>query len=520
MKRANRVLALLLAVVLCVSGLLSNAPIASAASFSNSNLQKLAQYINTYGTDSSNGKGKMLVDKRTSGTMTVYFVLQNQSGGLYFNMLTDDSKANKIDTSTEFVLTESSRNISVDHLVIYYSNNKAVDAAKTTKTIDKTTFTSTMSYSVSGSGYYITNSIVSESFHTALRTMCSFFDDYIYSRLGFGLMAIGFNSYDGRGGYGSAGCAYHVYNNSCDATCNYCGVTRVVNHTYSAGCDTTCNVCGNTRTATGGHAFGTWTATDGSVHQRTCSSCGKSESGGHSWNAGTITKQPTCAATGEKIYTCNTCGGTKTETISITTNHSYGSWTKVDDATHQRICTLCSKTESSNHSWNAGIVTKQPTCAATGIKTYTCNTCGSTKTETLAKTTNHTYATGVKVDDNTHKHSCSTCGKEETVAHVWDAGKITVAPTLESTGLKEHSCKDCNATKTVVVPKRANGDLNGDQRIDNKDVEYLLWHTLFPSSYPLELFADFDFNGKVDNKDVEYLLWHTLFPDSYPLQAK
>lgn len=520
MKRVSRVLALLLTVVLCVSGLLQNAPTASAASFSNSNLQKLAQYINTYGASSSDGKGKKVVEKRTSGTTAVYFTIQNQSGGLHFAMITEGTKSSRIETLTEFVLTESSRYISVDHLMLYFSNYKAVDAANTTKSIDKTTYTSTSSYSISGSGYYITNSIFAESFHDAMSTMCAVFDSYIYSRLGFGLKAIGFNSYNGLGGYGSGGCAYHVYNNSCDATCNYCGVTRSVTHTYSAGCDTTCNVCGSVRTATGGHAFGSWVTVDGNVHQRTCSSCNKIESESHKWNAGTITKQPTCAATGVKTYTCSVCGGTKTETIAKNSNHSYGSWTKVNDTTHQRACTLCGKTESANHSYDAGVVTKQPTCAATGVKTYTCKTCGGTKTETLAKTSNHTYAKGIKVDDDRHKHSCTTCGKEETVAHVWDAGTITLAPTLETTGLREHSCKDCDATKTVVVPKRANGDLNGDQNIDNKDVEYLLWHTLFPGSYPLELFADFNFDGNIDNKDVEYLLWHTLFPDSYPLEAK
>ena len=63
----------------------------------------------------------------------------------------------------------------------------------------------------------------------------------------------------------------------------------------------------------------------------------------------------------------------------------------------------------------------------------------------------------------------------------------------------------------------SDGDLDGDGSVNNKDVEYLLWHTLFPTNYPLTKPADFDGNGKVNNKDVEYLLWHTLFPGNYPL---
>ena len=61
------------------------------------------------------------------------------------------------------------------------------------------------------------------------------------------------------------------------------------------------------------------------------------------------------------------------------------------------------------------------------------------------------------------------------------------------------------------------GDLDGNDIVDNRDVEYLLWYTLFPDDYLLTGGADFDGDGVVDNKDVEYLLWYTLFPEEYPL---
>ena len=61
------------------------------------------------------------------------------------------------------------------------------------------------------------------------------------------------------------------------------------------------------------------------------------------------------------------------------------------------------------------------------------------------------------------------------------------------------------------------GDLNEDGSVDNLDVEYLLWHTLFPEEYTLNQDGDFTGDGSVDNLDVEYLLWHTLFPEEYPL---
>lgn len=43
------------------------------------------------------------------------------------------------------------------------------------------------------------------------------------------------------------------------------------------------------------------------------------------------------------------------------------------------------KQEAHNHTWDQGKVTKQPTALAEGVKTYTCKTCGKTKTEQIKK---------------------------------------------------------------------------------------------------------------------------------------
>ena len=67
-------------------------------------------------------------------------------------------------------------------------------------------------------------------------------------------------------------------------------------------------------------------------------------------------------------------------------------------------------------------------------------------------------------------------------------------------------------------PDGAPGDIDGNGQVDNRDVEALLWHTLFPVDYPLTADVDFERDGIVNNKDVEYLLWHTLFPEEYPLE--
>ena len=70
------------------------------------------------------------------------------------------------------------------------------------------------------------------------------------------------------------------------------------------------------------------------------------------------------------------------------------------------------------HTWNAGVVTKEPACTEAGVKTYTCTTCGATKTEEIP-------ATG----------------------HTWNDGEVTTAATCTEAGVKTYTCTVCNATK-------------------------------------------------------------------------
>ena len=60
------------------------------------------------------------------------------------------------------------------------------------------------------------------------------------------------------------------------------------------------------------------------------------------------------------------------------------------------------------HTWDEGKVTKKATCTKDGVKTYTCENCGQTKTETI-KAHGHQYKNGI----------CQHCGV-----------KIVIKPTM------------------------------------------------------------------------------------------
>lgn len=161
----------------------------------------------------------------------------------------------------------------------------------------------------------------------------------------------------------------------------------------------------------------------------------------HNLDSGTVTKQPTCSATGVKTFTCTNPGCTHTETKTIAA--------------------------TGNHTWNSGSVTKQPTCSATGVKTYKCTNsgCTATKTETVAATGKHTWNSGsittqptcVAAGVKTYKCTTSGCTatKTESVAatgnHTWDAGTVTTPATPGKAGVKTYTCTVCKQTKTESI---------------------------------------------------------------------
>ena len=139
----------------------------------------------------------------------------------------------------------------------------------------------------------------------------------------------------------------------------------------------------------------------------------------HVWGEWTVTAEPTCAETGEKIHTCY-CGTTETVTIDAT-GHTYESVVTDPTCTEQGYTThtchcgdsyVDSYVDATGHTFGEWVGTTDPTCTEAGEETRTCH-CGETETEEVPAT-GHNYI-AVVTDPTTEAegfttHTCEHCG--------------------------------------------------------------------------------------------------------------
>ena len=152
--------------------------------------------------------------------------------------------------------------------------------------------------------------------------------------------------------------------------CSRCDVTDIKSdHDYDNEQDNICNVCGYNRGIAPGHTH-TLIKVDGTP--------------------------ATCTEEGVKDYwKCSECGklfeneqGTAeiTDTGIPAKGHSYSSVWSSDTACHWHQCIACiAETDKAAHIWGTGVITTPPTITEEGIKTYTCEVCGTAKTESVPK---------------------------------------------------------------------------------------------------------------------------------------
>lgn len=149
-------------------------------------------------------------------------------------------------------------------------------------------------------------------------------------------------------------CRNHLYDNSCDTTCNRCTTTRSITHTYNNNCDIDCNVCGFVR------------AVPDHIYTNSCDT------------------------------SCNECGFVRTIT------HTY-------DNDCDEVCNVCNEVREVNHSYDKACDAYCNLCGCervpsdhiySGVCDADCNVCGFIRT-----VPDHTYSYDCDA-------TCDICGYE------------------------------------------------------------------------------------------------------------
>ena len=266
-----------------------------------------------------------------------------------------------------------------------------------------------------------------------------------------------------------------------EASCDHTGVK-----TY------TCKTCGDTRTETIPMLEHTWdegqvttkpSCTEKGIRTYTCKVCKATktediEATGHDYKVKDH-KDATCTEDGYTTSVCKNCGDEKKETIKAT-GHQH---TEVRGAkkatcieegyTGDTYCTDCGnmiftgkKIEKTDHTWDNGVVSKDPTCTEKGSKTYTCAVCRETKTEEIPATGHQNKevrdkkaATCTKAGytGNTYCKDCGELlktGKEtDALGHTWGKGKVTRKSTYTAAGQITYTCSRCGEKRVITTKK-------------------------------------------------------------------
>ena len=166
-----------------------------------------------------------------------------------------------------------------------------------------------------------------------------------------------------------------------------------------------------------------------------CDSCGAVvdtktiPAAGHKWNEGTVTKEATCTEAGEKTYTCDVCGETKTEAIPAT-GHK-GEWVVVKEATETEtglkklVCTVCGEREEEI----IPVITKETETSTEDTKETTGNNTENKETtvvSTESKENKENKETTVSTTEETTKKGETATTKKAAIPQTGDTAPVAV----------------------------------------------------------------------------------------------
>ncbi len=202
-----------------------------------------------------------------------------------------------------------------------------------------------------------------------------------------------------------------------------------------------------------------------------------SEKAEHSFSEWTIEKEATETATGLKKRVCSVCNYEAVEAIpSLSHEHSWAKEWTFDETNHWHVCVGdgCEEvSEKAEHSWNEGVVTKEPSVALKGEKTYTCTVCGKTKVEEIiASGTISTNVGALNFDDVT----ITLSGGMTAIINGSEKTSFTVKEVLDSKEYKESDAifmninSENNEISIVWTNENHSATLNGSEVVNGAKI--------------------------------------------------
>ncbi|MBE6773121.1 MAG: hypothetical protein E7544_02740 [Ruminococcaceae bacterium] len=219
----------------------------------------------------------------------------------------------------------------------------------------------------------------------------------------------------------------------------------------------------------------------------------------------------TCGADGsysEVTYctACNAVLSSKTVTTPATGAHTevtvpgYAANCTDPGLTDGKKCSVCDvviveqqEIPALGHEWDDGVIAPAPTCTDKGVKTYTCEVCGETKTEAISA---NGHTAGEAVTENNVAPDCVNDGSYDTVVYctVCDAQLSRVTTKVDALGHKagetvveNNVAPDCvndGSYDTVIYCSVCNEELDRDTTVvpalGHKEAEAVIENNIAP----------------------------------------
>lgn len=285
--------------------------------------------------------------------------------------------------------------------------------------------------------------------------------------------------------------------------------------------------CGGNKTECekNGHSFAAEWTSDTTDHWHKCANCNEvSDKAAHVYD-------------NDVDATCNTCGYER----AAHTAHTAGTVWENDETNHWHVCTASGceeKLDTAAHTWNAGEITTPATFTSDGVKTYTCNVCEKTKTETVtmeyidvnfvksdAEVQTKVRFTVAEADTYYFRYEVQDCGFAN--GYYW-INMNKVDGTLQQTDTNHAQAKIYDANKQLVKEGLQTQAAGQFMAVSNEDaqtrkglmdngVKYLEMPFVTPGEYEMIVthFAEIDFTA-LDYSDGSFSKTNvTLWDNTY-----